>query len=243
MVKFWPMKIVSRLVLNLLGELRVNCLRSRVPNMRSLARHYALIPIAAAIILTGCSQPTTPAAKTEAEAPKEAAAPVEPVSAKTALWPMYTQARSWTTDFVILKMEPKELTAFKNENGKAAVWEATFASPSRKEYRVYTYAIAAQAPDIYKGVVVGRAMPWSGETRDVMAIPLSDFNVDSDVAYKTAAADAAVFIKKYPEKKVSTLQLYHAFRFPGPIWYIKWGDQKLGYVAVVNANTGAMVKK
>lgn len=211
--------------------------------MNALVRNTFLIPIASIFFVSGCSQPTTPAASAAADTAKEAVAPVEPVTAKTALWPMYTSARSWTTDFVILKLTPKELTAYKNEAGKAAMWEATFASPSRHEYRVYTYAIAAQAPDIYKGVVVGRPMPWSGETREVMAIPLSDFNVDSDVAYKTAVADAGVFTKKYPEKKLSAFELYHAYRFQSPIWYAKWGDQKLGYVAVVNANDGKLVKK
>ncbi|MGH9696899.1 MAG: hypothetical protein ACRD5Z_22325, partial [Bryobacteraceae bacterium] len=58
--------------------------------------------------------------------------------AKTAFWPMYTSARTWTTDFVILKVESKDVPGFKNENGKAAMWQATFASPSRQEYRTYT---------------------------------------------------------------------------------------------------------
>jgi len=101
---------------------------------------------------------------------------------------MYTSARTWTTDFVILKVESKEVPGFKNENGKAAMWQATFASPSRQEYRTYTYAIAAVPPDIYKGVVVGGPEPWNGTyTRSAMPIQISEFSVDSDAAYQAAA--------------------------------------------------------
>jgi hypothetical protein len=156
---------------------------------------------------------------------------------------MYTSARKWTTDFVILKLESKEVQGFKNEDGKAAMWEATFASPSLHEYRVYSYAIAAQPPDIYKGVVVGRGMPWGGATRDVMPIQLSDFNVDSDAAYKSAAADAGLWLKKNPDKKLAEFTLGNAYRFQAPVWYLKWGDKKSGYITFVNANTGKVLKK
>jgi hypothetical protein len=193
------------------------------------------------LILCGCSKPAP--APEETAAPAEPAAPTEPVSAKTALWPMYTSARNWTKDFVILKLTSKELQGYKNDAGKAAMWEATFASPSRQEYRVFTYAIAAQPPDIYKGVVVGRPMPWSGVTRDVMAIPLGDFNVDSDAAYKTAAADATAWLKKNPNKKLADFNLGNAYRFQVPVWYLMWGDKKSGYVAFVNATDGKLIKR
>ncbi len=68
---------------------------------------------------------------------------------------MYTSARSWTTDLVTLKLIAKEVPGFKNEAGKAAMWEATFGSPSLHQYRVYSYSIAAVPPDIFKGVVAG----------------------------------------------------------------------------------------
>jgi hypothetical protein len=204
---------------------------------------WATAMTVAVLLLAGCSQPTKPAASNEAEAKKEPTGPAEPVTAKTALWPMYTSARSWATDFVILKLTRKEVAGVKDDDpGKAAVWQATFASPSRHEYRVYTYAIAAYPPDIYKGVAVGEAIPWGGETRDVMPIGLSQFNVDSDAAYKTATTDAAVWLKKNPDKKLATFELGNAYRFPEPVWFLMWGNKKSGYTAFVNANDGKVLK-
>jgi hypothetical protein len=196
----------------------------------------------AVLLFTSCSESTKPAATDTTTANTEAAKPAEPVSAKTAFWPMYTAARQWSTDFVLLSVKPKEVTGVKNEGGKAAVWEATFASPSQHAYRVYTEAIAAYPPDVYKGVTVGRALPWAGSTRDVMPIQTSDFQVDSDAAYQTAAADAAPWLKKNADKPLTTFELGNAYKFPVPVWYVVWGTKKAGYSVIVNAATGKVLK-
>jgi hypothetical protein len=206
---------------------------------RKFSAVLAAIPL---IVLSACAPSPKTTAETEAK-PAQPAAPPEPVPAKTAFWPMYTSARSWTTDFVILKVDSKEVPGFKNENGKAAMWEATFASPSQHEYRTYSYAIAAVPPDIYKGVVVGSPEPWNGTyTRSAMPIQISEFSVDSDAAYTAAAADAAAWLKKNPEKKLSAFELSNSYRFQKPTWYLMWGDKKNGYAAFVDAGTGKVLK-
>jgi hypothetical protein len=90
---------------------------------------------------------------------------------------------------------------------------------------------------------VGRALPWNGITRDVMEVKLSEFKLDSDAAYQAAAADAAAWLKKNPDKKLSTFELGNAYRFPEPVWFLMWGDKKSGYSAFVNATSGAVLKK
>jgi hypothetical protein len=203
----------------------------------------AVLTAVSFIALSACA-PSPKTATTEPEAkPAQPAPPPEPVAAKTAFWPMYTSARNWTTDFVILKVEAKDVPGFKNENGKAAMWQATFASPSRQEYRTYSYAVAAVPPDIYKGVVIGGPEPWNGTyTRSAMPIQVSEFSIDSDAAYQAAAADAAAWLKKNPEKKLSTVELSNNASYQVPTWYFLWGDKKLGYAAFVNATTGKVVK-
>ena len=90
------------------------------------------------------------------------AAPLAPVSGKTAYWEMYTSARNWSKDAQPLEVQSKEIPGIENADGKAAMWTAMFASPAKSEARVFTYAIAAKKPDIYKGVTIGRALPWNG---------------------------------------------------------------------------------
>lgn len=213
--------------------------------MKTLLKPCLVTATTAAVLLfSSCSQSTTKSASSD-DAEKTAAptGPPQPVTAKTAFWPMYMSARSWATDLVTLKVASKDVPGVQNEAGKAAMWEATFASPSQHSYRVYDYAIAAYPPDIYKGVVAGVDMPWNGPTRDVMPVQLSDFSVDSDAAYNAAATDAAAWLKKNPEKKISSFELGNAYKFQVPVWVVMWGDKKSGYIAFVNASSGKILNK
>ena len=196
----------------------------------------------AVLLLAGCSQTTKPAVSLETVAAKESKAPPEPVTAKTAFWAMYTPARQWAKDLVLLRLTPKDVPGYKNEAGKAAMWQATFASPGEHQYRVYSYAIAAAPPDIYKGVITRLPAPWGGGTRDTMPIDLSLFNVDSDAAYQAAAASAADWLKTNPTKTLSSIDLGQTFKIPGPAWYLVWGSNKSGYGVFVDANSGKVLK-
>jgi hypothetical protein len=38
------------------------------------------------------------------------------------------------------------------------------------------------------------------------------------------------------------MELHSAYVFQAPVWYLQWGDKKLGYAAYVNATTGKPLK-
>lgn len=203
--------------------------------------------IATAIIiflLSACSETPTSSTSSNGSAVKAGeTADSGPVPAIAAYWKMYESAYKWAPDEVLLRLEPKDVTALTTGDGKAGIWQATFASPSKHEYRELIYATAAHPPDIYQGVNVGHAIPWGGVSRDVMPIDKSQFTVDSDAAFNTATDDAKAWLKKNPDKKLSNFQLGNGYSFPAPVWFVMWGDKKVGYVAYVNATTGKVMKK
>src|SRR5690349_14220769 len=99
------------------------------------------------LLLTGCSDTSTPAAKKEPE--KQ----LEPATGQSALFKMYQVARSMGTDVMVLKMNSITMNEVPNvPRGKAAVWEATFVSASNSQSRRYTYSIIEQLPTFHKGV-------------------------------------------------------------------------------------------
>lgn len=192
------------------------------------------------MVLTSCSPDSSqPAKKSEADAAKPS--PQEPISGKTAFWEMYKSAHAWAADLMPLALESKDLPGVKNTDGKAGMWSATFGSPSKREARVFSYAVAAHAPDVYKGITVGKSRPWSGPVPAALPFETSDFAIDSDAAYQTALAQASAWVSKNPGQEVS-FTLGNAARFPGPVWYVLWGDKKSGHAVYVNAKTGAIVK-
>ncbi|HZS55260.1 MAG TPA: hypothetical protein VFA65_12725 [Bryobacteraceae bacterium] len=198
---------------------------------------------AVVLLLSSCSPAPKTADSDSADKPAAPAGPPQPVTAKTAFWPMYMAARSWATDLVTLKVDSKDVGGVKNQDGKAALWEATFASPTQHAYRVYTYAIAAYPPDIYKGVTSGQTMDWGGPTSNVLPVQLSDFSTDSDAAYTAAAAEASAWLKKNPDKPLTGFALGNAAKFGAPVWVLTWGSDKSGYRAYVNATTGKVLSK
>lgn len=179
------------------------------------------------------------------EAPKDesssASTPSVPVTGRTAFWAMYKVAYKWASDMVPIKLESKDAPGSKSEPGKAATWTATFGSQRRREAIVITYAIAAQPPDIVKGVNIGHPFPWAGPTHEALAFQSSDLAVDSDAAYKTASDKASAWLKKHPDKNLS-FALGNSSRFSGPVWYVLWGESKDSYGIFIDTKTGQVAK-
>lgn len=202
--------------------------------------------LALGMTLAACSsEPAkTTEAKTETEAPKKPAGPPEPVLAKDAFYEMYTPAHAWAADLLPISLKSGEVQGVKNADGKAGLWTAVFVSPSLRMARTYTYAVADELPTVTKGVKAEGTEPWGGPTAAVNTFQTSDFMIDSDAAYKTAAAKAADWLKE-PENatKPVSLSLGAASRFPSPVWVIVFGSSKSGFAAVVDASTGSIITK
>jgi hypothetical protein len=162
-----------------------------------------------------------------------------PVTAKTALGPMYKAALAWSSDVQLMRLSPKEVPGFKNAEGKAAMWEAAFGSAAHHQVRIYTYSIATVLPAFHKGVTAEIPLPWAGPTRDAMPVDMALFTVDSDAAYASSAKDAADWLKKNPEKQLASLDLGSTYRYRAPAWYVAWGDpKKSGYIVLIDATSG-----
>ena len=150
-----------------------------------------------------CMFPSETKTDEKAAADSTATAVAGPVTGKTAYWEMYTKARSdFAKDIMPISLEAKEIPGIANGDGTAAMWTAEFVSDSLKERRTFTYAVAAHPPDIYKGVTIGKPLPWTG-SRDIMPFGMGQVQADSDAAFKAATEDAAKFLKEHPEKEES----------------------------------------
>ena len=157
---------------------------------------------------------------------------------------MYTPAHAWAADLVPIGLKSGEVAGVKNADGKAGVWTAIFASPSKRASRTYVYSVADQLPDITKGAKAEGIESWAGPTAAIMPFQTGDFAVDSEAAYKAAAAKAADWLKnKDNAAKPIYLSLGAASRFPVPVWYVLFGSEKAGFYELVNASTGDVITK
>jgi hypothetical protein len=202
-------------------------------------KKFVLPGVAACVLLclSACSSDTKTAPGDDKTA-APAAAVSGPVSGKTAYWEMYTKAHSdFAKDIMPISLEAKEIPGIANGDGTAAMWTAEFVSDSQKERRTFTYAVTAHPPDIYKGVTIGKPLPWSG-SRDIMPFSMGSVQIDSEAAFKAASEDAAKFLKAHPEKN-PTVTLKDLTRLQGvPTWIVFWGNDKLGYRSFISGVDG-----
>lgn len=204
-------------------------------------KHFkAATVIASFVLLAACSDDTKSGAKTDAEPKKEAAAPPEPVTGKTAFYEMYKPARSWASDLSVLSLAADETPGMKIDDGKAGTWTCVFASHTKRAARTFKYAVVENLPNVLKGVNMSSPTGWSGPTANSEPFQMTEVSVNSDEAFQTALEKAKPWIKDHPGKPVS-MSLGKAHRFPAPVWYILWGDNKVGYRAFIDATTGKAV--
>src|ERR1700693_3163705 len=87
------------------------------------------------LMLAACSDTPTTTAKKEPEK-------IEPVTGEAALYRMYQMARAWSLDAKVLQLMSVRISEFTQEvPGKAAAWQATFASESKSRAKSYTFSI------------------------------------------------------------------------------------------------------
>ena len=201
------------------------------------ALRFAVLSSVAAALAAGCSNGNSIGSTTPSVVKAADTAPV-PVTAKSALGPLYKGALAWSSDVQLMRLSPKPLAGFKNGEGKAAMWEAAFGSAAHRQVRVYTYSVATVLPEIHKGVTASLALPWAGPTRNAMPVDMSLFSVDSDAAYQASAKDAADWLKKNPKIELATLDLGSTYQYRAPAWYVSWGDKKNGYIVLIDATSG-----
>jgi proteasome lid subunit RPN8/RPN11 len=136
-----------------------------------------------------------------------------------------------------ISLEAKSIPGIDNGDGTAAMWDAEFVSATQKERRTFTYAVVAHPPDIYKGVTIGKPLPWNG-ARDITPFSMGQVEVDSDAAFKAATQDAAAWLKQHPEKN-PTISLKDLTRYQGvPTWIVFWGTDKLGFRSFISGADG-----
>jgi len=192
--------------------------------------------LAGLLLLSGCSD-ATPPAETKKVEKKKPAMPTGPITGLTAYYEMYKVARQIAPDIQVASLTGNDVEGAKGEEFKYVMWTAVFVSASLKQATTFTYVTSdkALAP---MGVNNGGTVRWRGPTQNAMPFSNSDFSIDSDAAYKTAAGKAADWLAKNADKPVTVFALGNASSFPAPMWYIRWGTKTAGFAVYVNASTG-----
>jgi len=190
-----------------------------------------VLALTPALLLTACAS--------EAPKKKEEEKPAEPVTGLHALYQLYTMARAWAQDLVILRFSSINFPEVKHQDGKAAAWQVVFGSPSASLSRTYTFSVYEASATLHKGLFPEAPQPWSGGGKTFM---IDAAKIDTDKAWQVALAHAEDYNKKNPNIPISyTLGLDKG---NDPDWRVIWGQSagESSFSVLVDASTGEFMQ-
>jgi hypothetical protein len=191
------------------------------------------------LFLLSCSDPVKEAAA------KKAAEKPEPVTGRTAIYRMYSVARTWAMDAQPIELQSYNLQQVKSSGGKAGAWTAVWVSPAQGKARPYTYSVAEAEGNLHEGVFGGPEESFSGRRGQSLPFLLAALKIDSDEAYQTAMKQkpTIAFVEKNPNLPLTFL-VEKTSRFPDPTWRVIWGESvgTSEYSVFADATTGRFLE-
>lgn len=193
-----------------------------------------------ALTFTGCSTPT--------DAPKKAAVKKEapkPVTGQSAIFQMYTVARTWSGDVQLLKVEPINVDGVAPEKGAYGAWRATLVSLAKRQKRDYSYAVADFSQTVIQGARAGTETSYAANISQ-RPFAIQDVKIDTPKALDAAMTDKD--IRAYMEKNPDTPVIYQlewTQQTTKPAWRVILGPSLSNSVmsAYIDAGDGKFIKK
>jgi hypothetical protein len=182
------------------------------------------------VALGACS----PAAK-----PKVVEKAVEPVTGLHALAQMFSAARGWQADVLVLRINSINAGDIKSMPGRSGVWQGTFVSPTAGQSRTYTFSVSDISTSIRTGIFPDPPATYSTRAQTAQPFNINGARKDTDEVYETAIKHAAEFVKSHPDENVSyVLELND--RAPDAMWRVYWGTSLASspYSVLIDAASG-----
>ncbi len=207
------------------------------PERRASSRAWTIVALILLALLAACSDDKpTETAKPEVKGP-------ELVTARTALQKVYVAARGWNQDAKPYRLESSLTSDGNGHDGKSAVWRGSFASPSRRSEKSYTWSGSAADGAPSRGINPGTEDTYSPTNSSTWVFDIAFLKIDSDQALATAQKHGG---DKIMEKAPDTTVVYVCdwnHNTNELIWHVIYGSREAAKLTVaVNASTGEFIR-
>jgi hypothetical protein len=199
----------------------------------------AAVAFALLILLTACSSDSDKPAETKPEVKGP-----ELITARSAFQKLYIAARGWNQDAKPYRIESTATSDGNGQDGKWAVWRASFASPNARSEKSYTWSGSAAngAPD--RGVNPGTEDSYSASNASTQIFDMAFLKIDSDQALATAQKHGG---DKILEKAPDTPVIYVCdwnHNTSELVWHVIYGASREGakLTVAVNASSGQFIR-
>jgi hypothetical protein len=192
------------------------------------------------ILLTGCSS--------ESNKPKEEPKPEkkgpELITARSGFQKLYVAAHSWNVDARPYRISSVATSDGNGQDGKWAVWVASFASPSRRVAKTYTWSGSDADGSPARGINFGVEDTYSETNASTQVWDMAFLKIDSDQALETAKKHGGdKVLEKAPDTPVTYICDWN-HNTNELVWHVLFGpnreNSKLN--VAVNASTGEFIR-
>jgi hypothetical protein len=201
-------------------------------------RKSALICVAAVLSLIACSSNTP--SKTEQPAAKPAPKQAEYQTGREAFQKLYLSAHSWAPDAQPFRLQSQYSAGAPVNEGKAGVWRASFASPTRRMMKMFMWSglVGPDTPE--QGISFTAEDSWSPTNTSTRVFEAAFIKTDSDKAYQIAEQHGGSKLTKATPQQPVYFVLDWDNSKNQLLWHVIYGeDQDSAKLRVaVNASTG-----
>lgn len=202
-------------------------------------RSFLGVAIGAILLMTACtSEPAKPAeTKPEVKGPELSTGHPE-------FQRCYISARGWKPDAQPYRLESSITSDANGHDGKSAIWRASFASPSARTEKSFTWSGSAApgAPD--RGVNPGIEDSYNPSNASTQVFDMAFLKVDSDKAFETAQKHGGdKILEKAPDMPVIYVCDWN-HNTNELVWHVIYGESRdnAKLRVAVNASTGEFIR-
>jgi hypothetical protein len=200
---------------------------------------FAAVVVMIFALLAGCDSntPSQPQAKPEPKGP-------ELLTGRAAFQKVFIAARNYAGDVKPFRIESTPSNDSNNQDGKAAIWSADFASATRHTTKPFIWS-GSNAPDApSRGVSPGTEDSYNPNNASTQVFEVGFLKVDSDQAFTEAQKHGG---DKILEKDPATPVIYICdwnHNTNELAWHVIYGaSREMAKLTVsVNASTGAFIR-
>jgi hypothetical protein len=185
------------------------------------------------LFLAGCSS--------EQSKPAVPPKPKEPelLTGRSAFQKMYIQARGWAPDAKPFRLESQANKDSNGRDGKAAIWRASFASPSKGSIKPFVWSGTDSSDAPSRGLSPGTEDSYSVTNSNTKIFDMAYMKVDSDKAFEEAQKHGgSKVLAKNPNLPVLYIAGWSSEN--ELIWHVIYGNDRdsAKLKVAINASTG-----
>ncbi len=203
--------------------------------MRKFATGFLALTL---LLITACNSGSKPAPAGEPAAEKKAAAP-QYETGRNAFQKLMVAARGFAPDVKPYRLESGYTPDAPATEGKAALWRAQFASPSKHSIKAYSWSGIGDSA----GVSHGTEDTYNPSNISTQVFDLAFLKIDSDKAFEEAQKHGGEKLTKKDPKQPVIYVLDFTPKSNELIWHVIYGDNRNNSKLniAVNATSGAFM--